>query len=775
MINSSWGSVMRSKLRLVLVMVLILPVFGCSDWLDGQKKKDSIVDVSDPQLAALNKMPVLIRHFVASQASEAEIREGVSTLRLAFAKFRDRTRGSRNDAYSAEDMRHFFKRHFIKQAVISGQLAEQFMLLKKALFGGSDTWMTKAEIGQVIDFLQFFEDEAVHLGPFMKVLLAQETAPVTESQLNAATTQLQKSFVTFLEHLDLSQSDYSFENAREFLNQIGLFAAGSEHFEIFTEIDDWTPIASSLKIILFGEKSALQGTEAWNQASQTLVALYDLGLHFHYLIVDHPINGGPQMDVTLDFYDKLLSLLENCKQMKDTGRIPFEHLDGLIHLAGDRELLPFELSVESIEDAYRTVVGSILDPSHRGSTGVQALERIHLATLRREFSIFKLNQQVINSVMAGRDSLLAGQMRPALSRISLDQLSSQFGPNFLEMISVKDAALKFQQLMVKDRAIMFSTDGRLVITSEPEKLYFTWKSLLRANIMYALTRGFLMGYGDQSNPTIAGMREAGFIHWYKDFTKFGVEIHAFDPRSPNAGSRSFKEASFFTFGGAGGDRVAFDETFEYISFLITGGLGNGEDLRTDLESAHCATKVLDVFGKSVIDPGCLKIELRKAIPTVFNNLPGLAAEVKAMNSGEWDELFSALLSASRGPSTPEAGLDSSDLRTMTMILHYSESLFVVNDTNRDNLLEEPEILAGAPRFISFLRDLSPVKLDGFVQQAFLELVLSGVKPGAKEMADLANHLTREKFGWEKPAVAHRVNIYHIFANLKADLSGSGSK
>ena len=230
------------------------------------------------------------------------------------------------------------------------------------------------------------------------------------------------------------------------------------------------------------------------------------------------------------------------------------------------------------------------------------------------------------------------------------------------------------------------------------------------------------GYG----PRLLGVDD--LKRWYADFQFLGEELKVFDKRSGNSGARSFNEANLFTFSANGNAVVDSAEAFEFVSLLASGGGISAEAIRLDMIQQGCALPELDIFEYPWLNENCFKQNLRKKIDHYFNNMPGLVAEISKLNSIEWDSFYSNLMAASRVSSPKGGKVETADLRTAIMILHYTEILMSVYDQNSSGGLDLEEVRLAAPRFLEFMKSVSPVKWELLVEDFFVYLAFKGEKP-----------------------------------------------
>lgn len=186
------------------------------------------------------------------------------------------------------------------------------------------------------------------------------------------------------------------------------------------------------------------------------------------------------------------------------------------------------------------------------------------------------------------------------------------------------------------------------------------------------------------------------------------------------------------------------------------------DLRLSVLDAGCAVQgTEDVFKLPMMNEECFKKELRKNFASYFNNMPGLVDHVSRLTDEQWSEFYLNWITASRVSSPALGMVETADLRTGVMIMHYAEVLFTTYDANHDGRLDLEETQAAAPRFMGLLKEMSPVKNETFVTQAFIALVFTGKKPDAWAMGSYVGDRLLEWIGINNRQTADRSNILRV--------------
>ncbi|WP_413291032.1 hypothetical protein [Bdellovibrio sp. HCB337] len=706
-------------------------VGACSYFLDEKRQEPQTIEMSNAKFACLQSLPVEITKFVRGEVSDGDIQSGFKCAQDALTYFKNKTKGTYPDAYTMEDLRNFFGKYFLKKNNVTPAFAAELFKLKKVLLGGSEKSITKAEIQKLVELLEVIKVQAVATAPHMTTLMGQKKG-ASWAEVNQATQQLQGSLLLLLKNVDIVRSDYSFVDLKKFMDGLDNFINATEPFYLTEKLGSNIPLLEAIKNVLVGEDVRLDNLNDWQTSLKTGVGLYRTALRYRYFLQGQDIDTPAEVDVLIMMANEVFDLFEESLPMQHQGVISFAAIDNLLKQLELKKLLPLGLTARGLEETYKKVVLRMLDPQRRGDArGLLSLERVHLQVLKHEVKIYQIQQSFTNSLSYDASmSVSVSDIAAAAKKFSLSEyIEKNLKVDSLEQDSLKIAWEDSLELLLKDRPVFFDSLGRLIIVGSPLKQRQTWASLTKSNVMRALTRFLLLGYGAKKSTQLSReeMSQAGLELWYKDFNQLGTDLKAFDPRSDNAGARSFNEANFFTFNGNGDSIMNFHETFDFVSFLVAGGMTSAEKLRQDsLQCMVLATK--DVFGYPMMRESCFKANMRKNFGVYFGNLPGMVRQVLAMNEGEWDQFYGNLLSAARISPASGGLVETADIRTAVMMLHYTESLMSVYDLDQSGKLNKEELRGAAPRFLEFMKQVAPVNANFMVRDFFLFLVYKGKKP-----------------------------------------------
>lgn len=738
--------------------VFLISTLGCADYLTGKKAEPTVIEFSNEQLTCLSALPEQLKKLSLGEAVEADIRAGFSCMSVAMNYFNDKTFGSVENGYTTDDMRRFFGKFFLKENNITPEFGTELMKLKALLLGGAQTHITKMEISALVKIFDVLEEEMIQLNPHLKILMVQQSTAEWDA-ISAATRQLTLSFQRLVERTQITRSDYTLADAKAALYGFTAFARGQDSVGEYENLNKWWPLAEAIKNLLVGRDSHFTSIQQWKDSVMTIAELYGMVLKYHYIIGDFKFENAQKTDQLSDFIRQGLQLVLNTHQMRQLGYIPLSDIDHLIDVTVQTFKVP--IRAESFKKVYRAALIKILTPNRSEDTrDLVGLEKRHVFSVMREFNIWSLQQQFINSLSPGlsRVGVFDAYKKFDYKSVIRELDSEPFERNALEV-----AWNDIGYYLVPPMPVTFNHARRLNISYSIIDGPQSWDSMFMSNFMRALARMLQLGYGDLKGRSITQitLSQQGLLQWYDDFREIGLDMRAFDPRTVDKSYQSFLEANFFSFSGNGDEEMSYLETYEYVSTLFAAGLFSSDALQSG--AALCKVEEVDLFDNHYLKGDCFKKFLKDNFAAYFDNMPDLAQYIRGLSPAEWDQFYNYLLSASESPEPREGLIDTANVRTMVTILHYMEGLMVAYDTNRDGLLTLDEVYGASPRFTPFFQKIIGIENKTLLREGFAFVVFRGSIPTT---ADLA------KFQWSKVrglGTATRMNIIRVIGTLQTQL------
>lgn len=731
---------MNFKVGLSLLICSILTM-SCSDFLKGRKQEQKVLRVKTEQFACLDQVPDVIRNVMGRGSPASDVENSLDCLVYSLEYFNKKTVASYEDpnGYTAENLRSFFGDYMGDHNSLSDEMSLQLMKVKRALFGGSQKKFTKDELLSLIEFIRAIKTEIQNLSPHWSVVLAKSGGAVDSKMIQQANKALKKSLLSLLAKTQLSKSDYSFQDFSSLVKELEMFIQKSPD-KRGVNLTQWLPLLKSVKLILFGDRLDMSSLARWQDAVETMTGLHEFYLIHKYLFSHIEFYSREGLQVVDQMIVLTISFLDRSWVVQH-GELSFETTEQLFHNLKKHGFFPESISVKAVDDTYKAVIRNILERDRRDpQNSVFGLEKKHIRVLKGEYEIWKTTQQFIDSLP---EFFLYGDL---INKVRQHKVHSpvQYSKSISSEL-LQEAWEDWYQHLMQKFPVLYLPDGGMLISRDIENSRaWSWKSLTRLSVMRTLTRVLLLGYGEGRSRHVRNekLRESGMIKWYDDFEALGLDLKAFDPSGVNSGARSFFEADHFVYAANGDDTMSMQEAFELVNVIFSAGLSGVDSIQKALKSSGCHLQEVDTFENPWSEEVCFKKVLRNHFRQFFKNLPGLYAYVRLMDDKAWEEFFSELIYFSKSHEKQQGRVGTAEIRTLVVILHYIESMYLHFDMDRDNQLSKSELVEASKRFSLFFKKLYKLKqepegplermVDGVynavIAQGFACTVLSGQLP-----------------------------------------------
>lgn len=764
---------MFSKLacRILKVSTAIASVFAmtaCGEFLNNKKQEAEVIEFKTQKFECLQTLPDQVRAFADGRADSQQIESLFSCSKSALQYFNEKTFGKMQNAYTPQEIRSFFGKFFLKDNNFSKDFAFQVMKLKQILIGGSEQYITKDELSDVLQILDVLKEESLKLSPYLKILLLKSDEKHKWQEISVASTQLSKSLQKILVKTRLTKTDFSYEELKGIVHSFSDIRSEEVKNADTARLESNLQDVELLFKLLMGDKSYFQTQSDWNRGITTLTSLLDIGLKIKHLDVQFNFQSVNNNYHLYSMAQQLIQTLEQSPMMVKKGFIPVSVIDRIL-----KEVLPKytdKVSPKAAIKFYKIALMKILDPSRQGDVrSLSGIELKHLSTLKRELNLWYLHQKLIDSLKFDDKGLV--KYTDIAKSYKAFKAENYLPKDVQEDALEKEALLKAWSdvglLISAPLPVAISGAGQLQIHPFVNQMQSGWYGLTYTNLMRTLSRFLMLGYSRNrvvDSIETSFIPQSGLIQWYSDFSEIGLDLKAFDPRSGNSGGKSFLEANFFTFSGDGNDQMSFRETYEFVSILFASGLGSSAKVYDDMLKLKCGLKQKDVMGFEKLDQICFRNNLKLYSTIYFKNMPRMAAYIASLNDLGWVEFFNHVFDASLVSDQKAGQAEIANIRSFVTILHYIESVFSVYDRNANSELSYAEVSAGAARFLPFFRMVRPDTGDTVLNQVYLYLVYKGRIPTAYELG---------KFQWERSkglGQVGRMEIARLFGALKSELN-----
>jgi hypothetical protein len=348
--------------------------------------------------------------------------------------------------------------------------------------------------------------------------------------------------------------------------------------------------------------------------------------------------------------------------------------------------------------------------------------------------------------------------------MSVTDLLNRVGGSSLEQEELQHSWQDFVNLISLKPTVVYSTDFKMATIYNNDLVRTNLSGMNMLNLTKSIVRLVFRGYGDHLSPFVFEnkMPESGLVHFEEDFRDFGRAIGFLDPRQVKPAERTFKEGNFFTYHGNGDGFLTSTEFYEHLNMLITGGSLVVGNIFDDMQAQGCLTQDKDIFGKQIAVEDCFVKLFKKNIKVYLSHIPWMAQYLSQLPDDQFMQAYHLLMSVGRLPTSQPNRVEWVEIRTLTTVLQYVESIYSVYDLDRDQMLSAKEVRGATPRFATFISSISPLK-SHMVEDIFLYLVYEGKKPTG--LTSLLSFKVKSMTGLPK---ADRMNLFKVIGVLKSE-------
>ncbi len=766
----------------VISPALLIWVCACSVQLHESDDSTGSLELAQSSSGCLDGGAQLIREYYFSEEkkrSASEIGKTFDCFSSGIQQFREQTQGREKDSFDQSEILNFLKRFIIKK---SGGLTEhelqEWMFMKKALIGGSAEKF--AEFAPAQAMLAIAKKYSMRLEPYLpfdekSVQSWDEERLIQASQLIVEAAEQLGSIA------DQYGSDYEFGRLEELLYFLRNNADTQKERDAIMLTIRQLPSLAALKAIFVSpdqeweqekdpEKREWRKTKIyareWRRAAVMLAQYYSLKMRWSRFGEDE--NGNPRRYLEWSSGEALQSferMIFGDPAQGNTGIL------GLLYEAvkshsGTIQVNAFERLIDALETdelpgkgkITRKTMKNFLGPLFRRMVvavdqidvprrypGLDegAVQRIHLS-LQRWFSGQKYLERVFKKASRDfkREWDLSRGIDSGFSPVELisklrftEKEDWQSFAGLDSRFAVQTSELFKYFLQGKPPIPLFSNGQREVRFPMPQEGYFhSFKNLSELHWISELIRYLAQSYSRRDPKAFleVSIQEPELQRFYEDVRQIGIEIQFFDPDNYRVVSKRFQEANLFMYEANGDDRLTLGEASQMVAFLISGKRLSNR-IHEKLKSS-CATGDWDAFGYERLQAQCFRegfyapsLSRPTQLPFLAQ-MPAMKAYYLSLSEEQQARFRRDLEGAARTGGYSNEPIQSRDLESLSMILHYVEALFARFDRDHSGTLEKKELNSAFPVFKKLLSDQSCIKNNALLKNAFFYLLDRGQSP-----------------------------------------------
>jgi hypothetical protein len=600
----------------------------------------------------------------------------------------------------------FSKKEEAGKVVPSSLYQQMAMQLFEAGFLDSNSNLNKADLNALKSYLVQLKTDLKNLKLFDELFkLKRASPPLSKDSINEGFLLLNKSLKNFVNSSNFAKSGKSLNDLISLISNIDF--QDEKHKELsvlFSKVNSF--LIGDVQLVTKDDKNI------YIDNITEVLKLYSIHLQGY---VKFEISDSKNMDEVFEFVTSVLDLFENSVQYKKTKIVSIEAMDALFAEILKKDILPIKISTPTALNLYKLIAVRVFESGLAGNVyAFSGLKKIHFINIKRELAIYRVYNQFIQSI-ASPEALKAknvkriqvANVQQLLNAYDVRSRSQDILKNFdkdmQEQIIVGYTEIKNEFLQKTPVLYRFN---KIILASNQEIWDQNWLDLSRGLYYTMLSRQLLSGWGKgtpNNEIKYAALEEQGFVQWYSEFKAFGIEAKIFDPRSKNSGASNLISANLFTRSGNGDNKMNFRESNQFLGILFSGGGKVYGEMAKGFAKANCNLPEKDVFGNNWNKEACAYNDLRKNYKHYFSNLPYLVHNLNVLNKNEADfkEFYDSLMLVARNVATTKGSLETADIRTLSTLIHYMESIFSAYDFDRNYKLSESEIKSAYPKFKNF--------------------------------------------------------------------------
>lgn len=671
--------------------------------------------------------------------------------------FSSKTKGASADAYAPSELQHFLEKYFLApNEKIPDGLVREAMLIKKVFVGGSSTQITRDEIKKTIDWVQTFKTESLRIRPYLPFSL-EKIAKLPDSHRAQMRAELMNVAGAAGDALSKTVESYPFDSLSRLLDEFStLYANQSEIVEKIQNFKKQLPVAALIKSLFVSSGRDVVRTSDWK-------IILERGVDAAFFYADLQKDWG--------YLSESPELVDNAQNISNQGfkwmqiaianqpnnQIDFSIFRELLNWVGESRIQAWigkPVRLETIQKSLETLVVKLLGGAVAKTAFPDAAKASGLTRPVLDYFQAEINQMIL--------------IQKSLYKFQ------HMRPDFLPPV---DSPLEKEILdLINKRPTLFSSDNHQEVIFSAEKMTGAKKikDLIQLNWMRTATRMIFRAYSKDTarSSQLTGITIDELDELYLDFWGLGTEMKGLDSRTKMAARKRFLETNLFGFTANGDDFLNFEEMIDLMTYILSSK--NFSMRMYEGTQRLCADPEGEkdpLYSLPQLKVNCFRSVFPKLL-LVFteDTMPALSKYMSGLDQDQQKEALLYLEMAGRFIGATQTPVEAGDFDGFAMVLNYVESFFFRFDVDRNNILDQTEILAGLPLFHKELAKMIEKSTgnkasDSQVEAIFTYMLKYGQAP---TKSGLVWWMTRRGVGLGG-VEADRLRILKILASLTAPI------
>lgn len=536
--------------------------------------------------------------------------------------------------FSAETMRHFLQRFFLKDYPVSDELLAAVMELKRVLVGGSTTEITRPELERFKVFLSEMKAITVELNPVAGIIF-NTRAGATDAETQAAGDLLVAGTQRFSRWLRDSHQSYSYDSMIALVRALAGFYGESPDDGNYADVIKAVRLFPRLKRILLASSGEGIASSEWTPTLTAMAEGYAGFLHFRFGFKGDLNRGLVRRSVPY-FMERAMLVLERAALKHPEHKIPAADWQALFDQLESNGWLGEGIKSEALMGAWSWFAGRVLAKGQQPAADLGLKQIAHLrakASEWHELLFLAEGKQVKRTPEVGR------------------------------FLRVRDASAPQE----------WDSEGRMLFAAEAPS---TWTPAAQRRLVWPFMVLNLLreAYaGPQPDSLTMEQVEHAVNEVLPILQSFGWMLST----QPTIGARLQREADLFTLSGNGDGNLDLHEAVRYVAFI--GSSLRIAEIWLQKGEAECGQ---DAPSNCLRAAGFTDPDVLSFAPQLQERMQaaGFPAFRKYMLQAEETVL----------EEVPELGYGKGDLLMVLMMFQYVETFLRRFDVNANQTIQLPE-------------------------------------------------------------------------------------
>lgn len=677
-----------------------LSMLSCQVATQDAAKPNNSFKVTGPQMNCVEKAAPVIEQFFDGTAKPEDLAAAWDCAGEALDMFTNFTRGQNTDRYDAKEIRAFFETYFLGDIKITDGMLTEIMRLKQAVLGGSLDTVTRTEIARTQTIIKSLKVESMRLLPYMDIITLKAKADHVQNDPN----RVESALIVFnlsMENVGnlLGQSSQVYE-ARHLENLMrelqAIYSTGGRDWDGPTTVIENISTIKALKAFMLKPPADQVAPTEWQPLLVNSARLFSLYIRSEYMLKSRDLLSGDGLDqLTVALYE-LFDLLQGAIQAKPNKVIEYAEWDAMADELLRTKMFDLALRPQTLRHLVRVALGKVFNPPVGGKRpAISGLSMTNFTRGRDAIFGWLDMQRVWREVQAqavAREPRYNGQPIPIPV---IREIWSKARTPF------RHAHQDIETLLSRTYPLVFTDEGSVIFGPKAKEIGLSQAGFDSLNWKTHFGRVVSMGWAtDPEKSRYLGLTKPEFEAFYKDLKDLAEDLEFLDPNDTDIWETSFEESNMFMLSGDANTYLSFSEGVDFIAYALSAS--NVNDLVYGEGKDKCPHEGVDYFQQPKINYACLKEIVVAKWEEKYALLPSWQGVGRKIGKDGRLELFDLLVSGSRSKKQGEA-MEIGDVNTMTMLMHYIESLYTRFDRDQSGAISFQEARDVYPIFYELLK------------------------------------------------------------------------